>query len=95
MKETLFLFPVNGRTTGVGVQDHQPRSLLHRTHKLVDEEILDLVQSGLDPFVSIVGLQARAQFNAIEGALAGQSLASIFFSSALFSKDIVLSAGGS
>ncbi len=85
---------LNGRTTGVGVQNHQRGSLLDRTDKLVDEEILDLVQIGLNP-LTIVGLQARAQFNAIEGALAGQSLASIFFSSALLSEDIVLSAGGS
>jgi len=39
-------------------------------------------------------MQARAQFNAIEGAFASQALAPVFFSSALLSKDIILTAGG-
>jgi hypothetical protein len=95
VEETLFLLSVYGRATGVDVQDHPRGSLLDGTHKLLDEEILDFVQIPLDPFVSIIFMQARAQFNAIEGALASQALAPVFFSSALLSKDIIFAAGGS
>ena len=93
MKKTLLLFSVDRRTTGVQVQDEPRRVLLNRSDKLTDEEIFDPLQIGLNPLVAIILSQARSQFHTIEGAFARQALASIFFPSALLSKDILLPAG--
>ena len=94
MEEAAFLVAVDGIVGGIEIQHDDARFARDGFDALIQQKIADRVRVGLDLAVFAAGLGDGSEFEAVEGAFAGQCLAAVLPVAAGLAERVGVFAGG-